>query len=438
MYKEIYIFKDKIRKYYHKTIFSFIFLLLSLTSFATELPNHYIIAFDRSIPRYRQYYESSEILKLLDATLKENNFNYKQDYISIVGYTMDYVNPSIDKYVRAYSNNGTPIIWYKLERENILELFPDWTIGHPVLDYYNSIYGSMQSLAKPYSVIETRTQKNSVSLANRTFLYMITDEEVNGTDDNYQQEWKRASECYGSNYSMFNKVSDDVFSTLQMFNEEFKFLQIQLNRGNSTVDKISISADGVYKIVPYEVVSVDRPSVYAITDMPSPLPLQRVKGGFLLKIDTHSLLEKYIIKDISILTSDGQLLGSSDSGKLELFIPSEKVNVGDVISLSLTVTLKDGLYDGVIISPANTRYHDGMAVNQVVKIQNEAKILGILPLSDSFWWWFPNDIFSAVMIWDLVILLILIFIVGYIFYRFFVRINTYNPANDKIKINKTK
>ena len=431
-------FKDKMKKTCHKTILSFFFLLLSLTSFAAELPNHYIIAFDRSIPRYRQYYESIEILKMLDAALMENNFNYKQDYISIVGYTMEYGNPSIDGYVRAYSSNDTPIIWYKLEEENIFKLFPNWPIGQPVLDYYNSTYGSMQSLSKPYSIIETRTQKNSVSLANQTFLYMITDEEVNGTDDNYQQEWKRASECYGSNYSMFNKISEDVFSTLQMFNEEFKFLQIQLNRDNSKVDRIPISADGIYKIVPYEVVSVDRPSVYAITDMPSPLPLQRVKGGFLLKINTHSLLEKYIIKNINILTSDGQLLGSSDSGKLELFIPSEKVNVGDVISLSLTVILKDGLYDGVIISPANTRYHDGMVVNQVVKIQNEAKILGILPLSDSFWWWFPNDIFSAVMIWDLLILLILIFIVGYIFYRCFVRINTYSPANDKIKINKTE
>lgn len=426
------------KKTCHKTILSFFFLLLSLTSFAAELSNHYIIAFDRSIPRYRQYYESIEILKMLDATIMENNFNYKQDYISIVGYTMEYGNPSIDGYVRAYSSNGTPIIWYKLEEENFFKLFPNWPIGQPVLDYYNSTYGSMQSLSKPYSIIETRTQKNSVSLANKTFLYMITDEEVNGTDDNYQQEWKRASECYGSNYSMFNKISEDVFSTLQMFNEEFKFLQIQLNRDNSMVDRIPISSDGVYKIVPYEVVSVDRPSVYAITDMPSPLPLQRVKGGFLLKINTHSLLEKYIIKNINILTSDGQLLGSSDSGKLELFIPSEKVNVGDVISLSLTVILKDGLYDGVIISPANTRYHDGMVVNQVVKIQNEAKILGILPLSDSFWWWFPNDIFSAVMIWDLLILLILIFIVGYIFYRCFVRINTYSPANDKIKINKTE
>lgn len=294
----------------------------------------------------------------------------------------------------------------------------------------------MQSLAKPYSVIETRTQKNSVSLANKTFLYMITDEEVNGTDDNYQQEWKRASKCYGSNYSMFNKISEDVFSTLQMFNEEFKFLQIQLSSDNSTVDKIPISADGVYKIVPYEVVSVDRPSVYAITDMPSPLPLQRVKGGFLLKIDTHSLLEKYIIKDISILTSDGQLLGSTDSGKLELFIPTEKVNVGDVISLSLTVILKDGLYDGVIISPANTRYHDGMVVNQVVKIQNEAKILGIVPLSDLFWWWFYDDVASAIIVWDVILFLVLIILICICALIIFKRITYYVPNNKVICISK--
>lgn len=438
MCKEIYIFNDEIRKTCHKTILSFFFLLLSLTSFAAELPNHYIIAFDRSVEGRRIYYESRDILNTIDKTLSENNFNYNQDYISIVGYTMEYGNPSIDRYVRAYIVNGTPIIWYKLKGNNIFELFPNWPNGQPTLDYYNSPYGSMQSLAKPYSVIETRNHKSSETLANRTFLYVITDEVVNGTDDNYRQEWINASTCYGANYPIFNKISDGIFGTLQTFNEEFKFLQIQLNSDNSIVDKIPISADGVYKIVPYEVVSVDRPSVYAITDMPSPLPLQRVKGGFLLKIDTHSLLKKYIINDISILTSDGQLLGSTDSGKLELFIPSEKVNVGDVISLLLTVILKDGLYDGVIISPANTRYHDGMVVNQVVKIQNEAKILGIVPLSDSFWWWFPNDIFSAVMIWDLLILLILIFIVGYIFYRCFVIINTYSPANDKIKINKTE
>lgn len=424
------------KKTCHKTILSFFFLLLSLTSFAAELPNHYIIAFDRSIPRYRQYYESIEILKMLDATLMENNFNYKQDYISILGYTMEYGNPSIDRYVRAFSSNDTPIIWHKLKGKNIFELFPNWPTGEPTLDYYNSPYGSMQSLAKPYSVIETRNQKSSEKLANRTFLYVITDEVVNGTDDNYRQEWINASTCDGANHSIFNNISGGVFGTLQTFNEEFKFIQIPLNGDSSMVDKIPISADGIYKIVPYEVVSVDRPSVYAITDMPSPLPLQRVKGGFSLKIDTHSLLEKYIIKNISILTSDGQLLGSTDSGKLELFIPSEKVNIGDVISLSLTVILKDGLYDGVIISPANTRYHDGMVVNQVVKIQNEAKILGIVPLSDLFWWWFYDDVASAIIVWDVILFLVLIILICICALIIFKRITYYVPNNKVISISK--
>lgn len=436
MCKEIYIFNDNMKKNCHKTILSFFFLLISLTSFAAELPNHYIIAFDRSIPRYSQYYESSEILKILDATLMGNNFNYKQDYISILGYTMEYGNPSIDRYVRAFSSNDTPIIWHKLKGNNIFELFPNWPTGEPTLDYYNSPYGSMQSLSKPYSVIETRNQKSSEKLANRTFLYVITDEVVNGTDDNYRQEWINASTCDGANHSIFNNISGGVFGTLQTFNEEFKFIQIPLNGDSSMVDKIPISADGIYKIVPYEVVSVDRPSVYAITDMPSPLPLQRVKGGFSLKIDTHSLLEKYIIKNISILTSDGQLLGSTDSGKLELFIPSEKVNIGDVISLSLTVILKDGLYDGVIISPANTRYNDGMVVNQVVRIQNEAKILGIVPLSDLFWWWFYDDVASAIIVWDVILFLVLIILICICALIIFKRITYYVPNNKVISISK--
>lgn len=133
MCKEIYMFKDKMKKTCHKTILSFFFLLLSLTSFAAELPNHYIIAFDRSIPKYRKYYESIEILKMLDATLMENNFNYKQDYISILGYTMEYGNPSIDRYVRAFSSNDTPIIWHKLKGSNIFELFPNWPTGETLL-----------------------------------------------------------------------------------------------------------------------------------------------------------------------------------------------------------------------------------------------------------------------------------------------------------------
>lgn len=439
MYKKRDKFTAKFMAY--KNVSSLLLLYLLLTSsltHATEIPNHYIIAFDRSIESRRTFYESNEILKIINNTLLDNDFQTESDYISIVGYTMEYGNPNIERYARLYNSKDGPIAWYQPKGKTLLELFPDWPTGEPTLEYYNSPFGSMQSLAKPFAVIETKRDDSSCELANRTFLYVITDEVVNGTDDNYRQEWRNASSCYGSNWSQFEKFSNHVFNTLQLFNEEFKFIQIKLNKGNAKFDKLPISPDGVYKIVPYEVVSVERPSIHAITNIPSPLPIQRVKGGFSLKFDSHSYSQKYKIINIEISDTKGALLGSTDSGKLDVFLPSEKISVGDSIRLSLTVSLNDGHYNGVIISPTNPRYRDGMTVNQLIKIQNETKILGVLPLSDSFWWWFPNDIFSAILIWDLIIILAFIIVIGYIFYRCFVRINTYKPSNDKITINKTE
>ncbi len=49
---------------YHKVMLSFFCLIMSFTSVVAELPNHYIIAFDRAIPRYRLYYEINNILNI--------------------------------------------------------------------------------------------------------------------------------------------------------------------------------------------------------------------------------------------------------------------------------------------------------------------------------------------------------------------------------------
>ena len=54
---------------------------MSLTSVAAELSNHYIIAFDCSIGSRYPYYESKDILKVLDETLSDNQFDYGYDYI---------------------------------------------------------------------------------------------------------------------------------------------------------------------------------------------------------------------------------------------------------------------------------------------------------------------------------------------------------------------
>lgn len=121
---------------------------------------------------------------------------------------------------------------------------------------------------------------------------------------------------------------------------------------------------------------------------------------------------------------------------MDFTISSDDIHTGDTLIVSLSLAMKDGYYNGTLISENNPRYKDGMTSKQIVKIQDEAKVLGLMPLADIFWWWFPNDVFTAVMIWDLIILLIVIVIVGYILYRCFVRINAYKPSNDKLKITK--
>lgn len=401
-----------------------------------NVPNHFIIAFDQSIGKYRPDYLSKNILKIIDKTLKDNGFNKESDYISMVAYTMEMGNPSMDRFVRPYIYNGNPIIWNHLKEDSLYEMFPEWPHGQPLLNQNSAPFGSMQSLAKPYAVIATRERLDSLSVAGKTYLLLVSDEVVNGTDDNYAQEWNNVSTSAGADVVKFKNLAPVVFETMQNFNEEFKFIQTKFKKGDNLYSRLPISSDGIYKIIPYEVVSVERPSIHAISDIPSPLPIKRVRGGFRIIIDSHTFSPKYSISNIRVTDSKGEVLGNSNSGRFEYTLPSSKISVGDSVNLSLSILLKDGLYDGVIITPENPRYQEGMTIKQVVKLQDEAKVLGILPLNDVFWWWFPNDIFSAVMVWDLVILLLFIIFIGYILYRCFVRINAYKPSNDKLKITK--
>jgi len=409
-------------------------LIISGVFAYANIPSHYIIAFDQCIGKYQPDYLSKNILKKLDKTLKNNGFNEEDDYISMVAYSMEMGNPSIKRFVRPYRSDDSPILWKHLKNESLVDLFPEWPTGQPLLNQSSVPFGSMQSLAKPYIVMETKSKTDSLAVAGRTYLLLVSDEVVNGTDDNYAQEWNSVSTSLGADIGKFKNLAPVVFETMQRFNEEFKFLQTKFKYGNNSLNRLPISSDGVYKIIPYEVVSVERPSIHAITDIPSPLPMQRVRGGFRIKIDSHTLTSRHEISNIQICDSKGKILGSSDSGKFDIIFPSSEIAVGDSMSLSLSVRLKDGLYDGVIITPENPRYYDGMTVKQSVKLQDEAKVLGILPMSDAFWWWFPNDIFSAVMVWDFIIIILFMVIVLYLGYVLLRKYATYVPKDKSIKI----
>lgn len=413
------------------------FICAPFTMKAVDLSKHYIIAFDQFVGNYKPIYASVSTITALDKMLVENGFNKETDRISIVGYSMPLGNPSVENFVQPYiGKNGLPIIWSSIEGDSLSDYFANWPQGQPSLDPHGAPYGSMQSLAKPYIVMETHNHLDSTLNADKTIMLIVSDEVINGSDDDYRQEWNHVAVTPGANTVKFRTLANAVFKQMNDFNEEFKFVQAPMKYNGKEQSRIALTADGNYKIIPYEVVPAEKPSIHSVTDMPSPLPLKRVRGGFKLNMDAKSINPKYQISSIDISSTKGDELGWSGNGSFDFFIPSSAIAEGDTLLVSMKLLLKDGFYDGSAISATNDRYRAGMSVKQVVKLQDEAKVFGRLPLNDSFWWWYPNDILSAVVLWDFIIVLICAIVFGLMLYVAFVRINRYKPSDKNLKITK--
>lgn len=375
---------------------------------------HVIVAFDRAIPNYEYTYRDVRTLSMIDNYIRQE-LRFDNLYISVVGYSMNGGYPDIDDFVLLYTDReSNSVLWQNYNSLRVI--FPYWPQGEPnkMSNYYRP--GSMQSLAKPYCVMETAV-KDVNNVADATFVIFVTDEKVQGVDDDYSREWEEMS---WYNKGAYEKIHDSVFKKLQQFNETYRFEF----RNRKTIDR-------EYVIASYELLPAVQPSIYSVSDLPSPLPIKRVRGGFTLACKVESHDTHYEVKDWAVYSSSGSLFKRNIGG--DLFIKSNELKDGDTLEVRMIMRMSDDLYGGFLLSRRNC---GGMALKQKIKLQDEAKVLGIMPLSDDFWWWFPSDVMTAVMIWDLLILLALIAITVFVFYIVFVIINTYHPNNKDIKLKK--
>lgn len=435
--KHNYIKVSRVNSCFYRFLCVIVFMLATTNHVYAEakLNSHYIIAFDLSLwDKYDSDYNSKKVLSRIESLLEQSGFDGKEDYLSIVGYTMYLDPPSQEDFVMPFTwANDGPALWRKTNGESLEDVFPYWPIGQPELKPDTWKYASMQSLAKPYAVMETANRFSETgvehTVSDRVFVLLVTDNVVNGTDDNYFEEWKNVSTCgERSPYKTgFDRVKNDVFTTMRGFNELFSFYHIR---------ECNISEDGVYKIIQYEVLPNQIPSLNSVSDFPSLLPLKRIKGGYRMNLEISPINPNYEIKEIQIFDSSGQLLCETHNGVFDVEIPSNDLILGDTLSVAMTLHYKDGVYNGLRMSCNNERYERALVVNQVVKLQDEAKVLGLLPLTDSYWWWSYDDAFTAVMIWDLIILVIFIIAIALVLYICFVIINRYRPSNKNIKIKK--
>ena len=388
--------------------------LFSKSMVAEATNGHVIIAFDRAIPNYEYTYRDARTLSMIDNFIRQE-LRFDNLYISVVGYAMNGGNPDIDDFVNLYTDKeSNSVLWQNYN--SLREMFPYWPMGEPTKmnNYYRP--GSMQSLAKPYCVMETAV-KDANSVADATFVIFVTDEKVQGVDDDYNREWEEMS---WYNRGAYERIHNSVFEKLQQFNETYRFEF----RSRKTIDR-------EYVIASYELLPAVQPSIYSVSDLPSPLPIKRVRGGFTLACKVESHDTHYEVMDWAVYSSSGSLFKRNNDGNL--FIKSNELKDGDTLEVRMIMRMSDSLYGGFLLSRRNCT---GMALKQAIKLQDEAKVLGIMPLSDSFWWWMPNDVMTAVMLWDLLILLTLIAVTIFVFYVVFVIINTYHPNNKDIKLKK--
>ena len=77
-----------------------------------------------------------------------------------------------------------------------------------------------------------------------------------------------------------------------------------------------------------------------------------------------------------------------------------------------------------------------MQTAQRLQLLSDTRIMGVWSLSDSFWFWFHDDLVTAVLIWDLIIILAFIALIVIMVICALNRINHYRPSNRVLKIEK--
>lgn len=396
-----------------------------------RLNRHFIVAVDGAMPKY-----TNELLKPSTKNYVENVLNNyfgynEKDFLSLVTYQIDLSNPDFSRFAFVPVDNQSKKIAWKKQSKVDFSLYGSWAYIAAIQQskFVGSNKASFQSAAKQY--VLQAVKQNSDIVANETYIIMLSDEKVNGVDDNYQLEWNNISTSHGSRIAYYK---DEVFSFLKNTNQRFQFEPVKIYGQYKHI--FAHIAKEPFALVVYKVRPTTIPSIQSITNMPAQLPFKKVRGGYAFDIDMTSVNALYSISKIELLLNDKKKLYTSKGCKLTQTIKKEFLTEGDTATLKVWVDYKDGMYNGLDMNPYDEEYRKGLTITQSVIFKDDAKIFGKIAMPDFLWWFWADDVQAIVIFWDVIILLLVIMIVCFIAYRCFLSVTTYTPQNNVIKIRK--
>lgn len=395
-----------------------------------HLNRHFIVAIDGAMPKY-----TNELLKTSTKDYVENllnkYFDYnKKDYLSLVTYQIDLSNPDFNRFAFVPQlSNGNRAAWIQQSKVDFSAL-RDW--ASMVAIQHNRLVGinkaSFQSAAKQY--ILKAVQQNSNIGTNETYIILLSDEKVNGVDDNYQLEWNNISTSKGSRIAPYR---EEVFSKLKNINKRFLFEPTKFY-GQYKHEFAHISKEpfvlAVYKVRPAII-----PSIQSIANIPAQLPFKKVRGGYAFDLDLSAIDPMYSVIKTELTLNDKNKKYSIKGCKQTQTIDKQLLSEGDTVTFKVWLNYKDGIYNGLVMNPYDEDYKKGLTITQSVVFKDDAKIFGKIAMPDFLWWFWADDVQAIVIFWDVVFILLFIIIICIFAYKGFKTVTAYIPNNDSIKIS---
>ena len=171
-----------------------------------------------------------------------------------------------------------------------------------------------------------------------------------------------------------------------------------------------------------------------------------MKGGYEIDFEYTSALPSYKVKKLEIETvqddSDNpdveEIVMSEDfagdKGHVNIFIDSKNLNSKKLnVVMRVWLEKEDDIYSGLVLSP-----YDNDNGNLTIKLElprkHDAMRLGLLPMPDGVWWWFPTDQSKAVLPWDIIVVLLFVVLVIFVSYKTYIWLTRYVPNNGDLHI----
>lgn len=424
-----------------------VILLCNQPSYAqlSQKPNRHVVVLIDADPAdaYRGFLENgSPLPSIISNYLHEKGLYKDGDFLTIANYSFNLAETkgkNFDTFVTIPSGkNKQSLVWMQPNESKPLEDFSfDWAAishgQHVSKQPVGSKRGSLNSMRLFFAMKEAGGHDKNLG-ANSLFIVTIS-EDMHQGNDNIAGEFR---DLFG--ISKLSEASKELLlRKAHQFSNDVKrnFTFIDTDSKTIAIGAFNNGTPFPYKITVTEVRPSREPSIQNILHLPAMPELKRVRGGYKLDIKKPQVDSVYTLEklELTLTSSKGTKTYTSIDGKgIEVDIPfSEISDHQPEATLRAWVRLKDGLYNSLVLNPYD-KDNQGLAMSQRLVAREEAKIFGVLKVSDTFWPPFIKSYDTVVTTYTLlltIIITIAILIFGYVVLK---KIGTYEPKDKDIKL----